>query len=140
LTEDEKFGKANRQSVKQVFVWQLTQAKKQSNTTKKAISKKMGVKRAAINRLFDPDDTSVTLSTLDRAAAAVGKRLIVALVDDNAAALPGMHPLLRMGIVNLLIRSGTPPDEINDTLMKLTQLITEELIDDVRKLIKKKSS
>jgi plasmid maintenance system antidote protein VapI len=48
--------------------------------TKTVLAKKMHTSRSAVERLFDPDNNSVTLGTLNRAAAAVGKKLKVELV------------------------------------------------------------
>jgi hypothetical protein len=44
----------------------------------------MHTSRAAVNRLLDPANTAVTLTTMEQAAAAVGKRLRVVLEDDKA--------------------------------------------------------
>jgi hypothetical protein len=46
------------------------------------MAKRMHTSRAALNRLLDPDNPSVTLLTMDRAAAVLGKRLKVELVDE----------------------------------------------------------
>jgi antitoxin HicB len=43
-------------------------------------AQRMHTSRAALNRLLDDKDTSLTLTTLASAAAALGKRLNVALV------------------------------------------------------------
>jgi len=40
----------------------------------------MHTSRAALNRLLDEEDTSLTLTTLSSAAAALGKKLKVELV------------------------------------------------------------
>lgn len=37
--------------------------------------------RAALDRLLDPENTSVTLSTVERAATVVGRRLSIDLID-----------------------------------------------------------
>ena len=41
----------------------------------------MGTSRSSLDRLLDPTNTSVTLKTMDRAAAMLGKRLCIELVD-----------------------------------------------------------
>ena len=48
--------------------------------TKSAMAIKMQTSRAAVSRLLDPDNSSVTLQTLERAALAIGKRLKIELV------------------------------------------------------------
>jgi hypothetical protein len=45
----------------------------------------MGTSRSQLNRLLDPDNESVTLATLAKAAAALGKRLRVSLEPKKAA-------------------------------------------------------
>jgi transcriptional regulator with XRE-family HTH domain len=47
--------------------------------TKSEMARRMGTSRPAVERLLDPTNPSVTLSTLERAASAVGKRLRVEL-------------------------------------------------------------
>lgn len=51
--------------------------------TKAAMAHEMHTSRAALNRLLDPENDSVTLQTLQRAAAAVGKRIQITLEDAH---------------------------------------------------------
>jgi hypothetical protein len=44
---------------------------------------KMHTSRAAVSRLLDPQNTAVTLNTLEQAATALGKRLRI-LIEDPA--------------------------------------------------------
>lgn len=62
-------------TVKQMMTNQIIQEMHCSKLTKKSLAKKMGTSRAAINRLLDPDNTSVTLNTLEKVALALSKRL-----------------------------------------------------------------
>jgi hypothetical protein len=48
--------------------------------TKKAMAERMGTSRSALDRLLDPDNTSATLRTLQKAASTVGRRLRLELV------------------------------------------------------------
>lgn len=48
--------------------------------TKTAMAQRMHTSRAALNRLLDDKDTSLTLTTLVSAAAALGKGVNVELV------------------------------------------------------------
>jgi hypothetical protein len=66
-------------ATKRVLVWQLSQAMKKQRITKSALAKRMKTSRMALDRLLDADNTSVTLQTMGRAAAALGKELSVAL-------------------------------------------------------------
>jgi DNA-binding Xre family transcriptional regulator len=48
--------------------------------SKTANAERMHTSRAALNRLLDPKNRSVTLETLEKAAAVLGKRLQIELV------------------------------------------------------------
>jgi antitoxin HicB len=68
-------------AIKRVIAWQVEQAMQARGLTKAAMAREMHTSRAALNRLLDPDNTSVTLSTLQRAAAVVGKQVHLSLED-----------------------------------------------------------
>ena len=67
-------------AAKRVIAFQITQEMKRARLTKSEMAQRMETSRAAVDRLLDPRNHSVTLSTLERAAAAVGKRLKIELV------------------------------------------------------------
>jgi transcriptional regulator with XRE-family HTH domain len=48
---------------------------KAQHLTKTALAKRMHTSRAALNRLLDEEDSSLTLTTLASAAAALGKNI-----------------------------------------------------------------
>jgi antitoxin HicB len=50
--------------------------------TKTSVAKAMGTSRAAVDRLLDPENTSVTLNTLGKAASILGKRIKIELVES----------------------------------------------------------
>jgi transcriptional regulator with XRE-family HTH domain len=52
---------------------------KKKNLTKTEMASRMKTSRAALERLLDPDNASITLITLERAASALGKKLTVQL-------------------------------------------------------------
>jgi hypothetical protein len=68
------------QALKEVLAWQLEEAMKAEKLTKAAMAKRMDTSRAQLDRLLDPKNTSVTLHTLQKAAAVVGRRLRLELV------------------------------------------------------------
>ena len=74
----------NAIAVKRIIAWQIEQAMKKENLTKTALAARMHTSRAALNRLLDEKDTSLTLTTLAGVAKALGKELRVELVDDHA--------------------------------------------------------
>ena len=62
-------------AVKRVIAWQIAQEMSAQKLTKTAMAKKMHTSRASLNRLLDENDTSLTLTTLAGAAAALGRRI-----------------------------------------------------------------
>jgi len=66
-------------AVKRVIAYQIDELMKEKQVTKAELVRRMGTSRSALERLLDPDNTSVTLLTLERAAKALGKRIKVEL-------------------------------------------------------------
>ena len=53
---------------------------KQKRMNKSAMAARMRTSRAAVHRLLDPENTSVTLATLNRAARSLGRKIKIELV------------------------------------------------------------
>ena len=70
---------ATATAMKRVIAWQIAQEMKAQKLSKTAMADKMHTSRSALNRLLDEHDTSLTLSTLASAAAALGKRVTLEL-------------------------------------------------------------
>ena len=66
-------------AIKRVLAWQITEAMKAQGLTKTAMAARMRTDRRQLDRLLDPNNPSVTLGTLRRAASAVGRKLRVEL-------------------------------------------------------------
>jgi hypothetical protein len=66
--------------LKETLAWQVQQAMKKEKITKVEMARRMNTSRAALDRLLDPGNASVTLQTLTRAAHAVGRDLRIELV------------------------------------------------------------
>jgi DNA-binding Xre family transcriptional regulator len=62
-------------AVKRVLAWQLAAAMKEQGVAKIEMARRMGTSRSQIDRLLDPDNDNVTLSTLKAAASALGHGL-----------------------------------------------------------------
>jgi antitoxin HicB len=75
LSEEAVLEEATAIAIKRVIAWQIEQEMKAQKLTKSALAKKMHTSRAALNRLLDETDTSLTLTTLASAATALGKKL-----------------------------------------------------------------
>ena len=80
LREEGILAEVEATAMKRVIAFQIDQEMKRHNMTKTEMAKKMQTSRASLNRLLDPDNTSVTLQTLERAALAVDKKLKIELV------------------------------------------------------------
>jgi len=75
LAEEAMLEAATAVAVKRVIAWQIEQEMSAQKLTKTAMAKKMHTSRASLNRLLDETDTSLTLTTLASAAAALGKQM-----------------------------------------------------------------
>ena len=84
LEEDGLLAEAHAIAVKRTLAWQVSQTMEDEKLSKAAMARRMHTSRAALDRFLDPDNPSVTLLTMDKAAAVLGKRLRVELIDDVA--------------------------------------------------------
>jgi antitoxin HicB len=80
LKETGDFTETTTIAVKRVIAWQITQKMESEQITKTHMAEMMDTSRSSLDRLLNPDNTSVTLHTLDNAAKAIGKSLRIALV------------------------------------------------------------
>jgi DNA-binding phage protein len=60
---------------KRLLALQIEDIMAAPNMTKSEIAAKMNTNRSQLDRILDPDNTSITLDSLDRLAKAVGKQL-----------------------------------------------------------------
>jgi antitoxin HicB len=67
-------------ALKEVIAWQVQQAMRKKKISKAEMARRMNTSRAALDRLLDPGNASVTLQTLCRAAQAIGRDLRIELV------------------------------------------------------------
>ena len=67
-------------SIKRVLAWQLEEAMKEQKITKSEMARRMDTSRPQLDRLLDPANAGVTLDTLIKAAAAVGRKVSLELV------------------------------------------------------------
>jgi antitoxin HicB len=75
LQEESLLGSSTAVALKRVIAWQIDQEMKAQKLTKTELAKRMHTSRAALNRLLDEHDASLTLTTLASAAAALGKKV-----------------------------------------------------------------
>jgi transcriptional regulator with XRE-family HTH domain len=67
-------------AIKRVIARQLDALMEDQGLTKSELAKRMRTSRAQLDRLLDPENESVTLGTLTRAAQAVGRQLRMELI------------------------------------------------------------
>lgn len=79
LREEKIFDEAQAIAVKRVLAFQLQQGMKESRLTKSAMAKRMGTTRAQLDRLLNPENPSVTLTTVVKAAGALRQRVKMSL-------------------------------------------------------------
>jgi hypothetical protein len=80
LDEQGLLAQAEEAALKEIIADQIKAAMAEQHLTKTAMAARMHTDRRQLDRLLDPQNTSVTLSTLRRAATAVGRTLRVELV------------------------------------------------------------
>jgi plasmid maintenance system antidote protein VapI len=79
LKEEGIFEEAQAQAVKEVVAWQLAEAMKKKNISKSKMATLLKTSRTQVDRILDPKN-DITLGSLQRAAAIVGRRLTIELV------------------------------------------------------------
>jgi antitoxin HicB len=79
LKKEGVFEQAQAQAVREVVAWQLAEAMKEKKISKARMAVLLKTSRTQVDRLLDPTH-DVTLSSLQRAAAMVGRRVTIELV------------------------------------------------------------
>ena len=77
LNEEGIFEEA--QAVKEIVAWQLAEAMKKKKISKNKMATLLKTSRSQVDRLLDPKN-DITLGSLQRAAAMVGRRVNIELV------------------------------------------------------------
>ena len=79
LKEEGIFEEAQAQAVKEVVAWQLAEAMKKKKISKNKMATLLQTSRTQVDRILDPK-SDITLGSLQRAAAMVGRRVTIELV------------------------------------------------------------
>lgn len=80
LQEEGIYEAVTAAAIKRVLARQIAEAMAEKNLTKTEMASRMHTSRAALDRLLDPEQEAVTLSTLAKAAQVVGRQLRMELV------------------------------------------------------------
>ncbi len=73
------FEEAQAQAIKEVVAWQLAEAMKEQKISKSKMAALLKTSRTQVDRLLDPKN-DITLMSLQRAAAMVGRRVSIELI------------------------------------------------------------
>ena len=79
LKEEGNYEEAQAKEIKEVVAWQLAEAMRKKRISKARMASLLKTSRTQVNRLLDPKN-DITLSSLQRAAAIVGRRVSIDLV------------------------------------------------------------
>jgi antitoxin HicB len=80
LKEEGISAEAEAIAAKRVLAYQFELAMKKRRLSKVSMAKRMDTSRSALDRLLDPENASVTLQTMEKAAVVLGKKLRISLV------------------------------------------------------------
>jgi predicted XRE-type DNA-binding protein len=83
LKEEGIFEETQAQAIKEVVAWQLAEAMKKKKISKNRMAALLKTSRTQVDRLLDPKN-DITLSSLQRAAAMVGRRVTIELVEARS--------------------------------------------------------
>ena len=80
LKEEGIFEEVTQRAIKEVLAWQLAEAMKEKRITKTEMARRMKTSRFQLDRVLDPQNVGVSLDALNRAAAALGRKVRLELV------------------------------------------------------------
>jgi len=80
LAEEGLLEEAEATAVKRVLAYQISELMREQNLSKAEMERRMNTSRAALERLLDPENRSITLLTMEKAARSLGKRLRLMIV------------------------------------------------------------
>lgn len=80
LREEGLYEEVSANAIKRVVARQVEEGMKEKHLTRTEMARRMHTSRAALDRLLDPDYEAITLTTLRKAAAVVGREIRLELV------------------------------------------------------------
>ena len=75
LNENKMLDQCETTAIKKVLAWQIQEAMQEANITKAELARRMHTSRAGVDRLLNPDNPSITLQSIEKAARAVNRRV-----------------------------------------------------------------
>ncbi len=70
-------------SPKRMLSYQIEREMARQSISRVDMAKRMNTSRAALNRLLDPENNSVTLQTIESAAAALGLTMTITMKNED---------------------------------------------------------
>jgi antitoxin HicB len=80
LEVEGRLAEAEAVATRRVLAFQIAKLMEEQQASKAEMARRMSTSRAAVEGLLDLDSESATLATLEKAAAALGRRLYIALL------------------------------------------------------------
>lgn len=80
LKEEGTYEETQAAAIKRVLARQIERAMKEQKISKADMARRMDTSRTQLDRLLDPDNDSLTLTTLARAAKVIGREIRLQLV------------------------------------------------------------
>ena len=80
LKEDGLYEQTKAVAIKRVIAYQIEEEMRAQNITQTELAQRMNTSRAVVSRLLNPQNSSLTLSTLSSAVSALGKKLSLSIV------------------------------------------------------------
>jgi antitoxin HicB len=80
LREEGIYEEVSENTIKRVIARQIAFSMSQKGITKAEMARRMDTSRASLDRLLDPENNAITLSTLQKAASVVGRQIRLELI------------------------------------------------------------
>lgn len=77
LEEEQILQESEAAAIKRVIAYALEQKMQADNMSVNRLAKELETSRTAICRILDPENTSITLNTIEKVAKYLGKRIIL---------------------------------------------------------------
>lgn len=77
LEEEDFLQEADTVAIKRVIAYALEQKMLADNMSVNRLAKELETSRTAICRILDPENTSITLNTIEKVAKYLGKRIVL---------------------------------------------------------------
>lgn len=81
LEEEDILAEVSAEGLKRVIAWQIRNFLDTNHITKSTFAQRMRTSRSQLDRLLDPENTTISLKTLVSTANAMGKHIEINIAD-----------------------------------------------------------